>query len=272
MVDAILLVLREVLEATFIITILMVMSQKLTIAFNWVVYALVLGGLSSWLLAHYTYAVTVALNGTGQEWMNALLYICVILALILIALVIAPLLFSSPRQIKYLPLANKPSSSAENLLRVSITIAIGLSLAREVSEIWIYLGGFLYQPKLLQSALTGATIGIGIGLSLGVILYYSLAFMSARKFLHLFFAFLILLCGGLSTQVARQLMQMGIIDAGTPLWDTSGVLSEHSWIGELLYALSGYDSSPNAVQAIFYGIAVAPLLFALLWNWYRRKD
>jgi len=49
--------------------------------------------------------------------------------------------------------------------------SVGLSLAREVAEIWIYLGGFLHQPDVLQPALTGSAIGIGIGISLGIIIF-----------------------------------------------------------------------------------------------------
>ncbi|HEY8940248.1 MAG TPA: FTR1 family protein [Cellvibrio sp.] len=269
MVDAILLILREVLEAALIITMLLVMSRKLSIAFSWIIPALVLGVLSSWLLAHYAYAIADALNGTGQEWINALLYLSVIVSFIVIASIIAPLIFNTPALIQYL-LPTKDSIKPYRKLLFCSVFAVGLSLAREVAEIWIYVGGFLHQRDLLQSALIGGAIGIGIGISLGVITYYLLVFISARKFLKILFIFFILLCGGLSMQVARQLLQIGILNSAAPLWDTSHIINEHSWLGELLYALIGYDSSPNAIQVIFYWIAVMPLLLVLLWNWHRR--
>ena len=140
-----------------------------------------------------------------------------------------------------------------------------------MAEIWIYIGGFLHQPSLLQPALIGGAIGVGIGVSLGVITYYLLVFISARVFLQILFVFLMLLCGGLSMQIARQLMQIGILTSASPLWDTSSIVNEHSWLGELLYALIGYDSSPNSIQIIFYCIAITPLLLTLLWNWLRRN-
>lgn len=73
-------------------------------------------------------------------------------------------------------------------------------------------------------------------------------------------------------QIAKQLLQIGILDSTEPLWDSSGIVNEHSWQGELLYALIGYDASPAAIQIIFYCLAISPLLLAAIWNWYHRKN
>ncbi len=271
MVDAILLVLREVLEAALIITILMVMSRKLSVSLQWIAAALVLGVISSWALAHYAYTIADALEGTGQEWMNASLYFLVVLAFILIAATIAPLIFTTPKQLIYLSSATT-STRRRRLFTGCALFAVGLSLAREVAEIWIYFGGFVQQPDKLQSALIGGAIGLGIGASLGAITYYLLVFISVRRFLDFLFVFLLLLSGGLSMQIAKQLMQIGVLDSTEPLWDSSQLVNEHSWVGELLYALIGYDSSPSAMQVIFYGIAITPLVLILAWNWSRRNQ
>lgn len=270
MVDAILLVLREVLEAALIITMLMVMSRKLSASLQWIAAALVLGVASSWALAHYAYTIADALEGTGQEWVNASLYFLVVLAFILIAATIAPFIFSTPKQLIYLSPTATPAHRRRLFVGCAL-FAVGLSIAREVAEIWIYLGGFAQQPDKLQSALIGGAIGLGIGASLGVITYYLLVFISVRRFLYLLFAFLLLLCGGLAMQIAKQLMQIGVLDSTEPLWDTSQLINEHSWVGELLYALIGYDSSPSAIQVIFYGLAITPLVVTLVWNWSRRN-
>lgn len=268
MVDAILLVLREVLEAALIITMLMVMSRKFSANLYWIPAALLLGTLSSWVLAHYAYSIADAFDGRGQELTNALLYLLVVLSFFVIAYVIAPVLFRTPAHIAYLP---PTQTGARHLLIYSSVFAVGLSLAREVAEIWIYLGGFSEQPDILQSALIGGAIGLGIGASLGAITYYLLVFISVRRFLYLLFAFLMLLSGGLAMQIAKQLMQIGVLDSTQPLWDSSHIINEHSWAGELLYALIGYDSSPSSVQVIFYGVAIVPLLAILTRSWSRRN-
>lgn len=270
MVDAILLVLREVLEAALIITMLMVMSRKLSISLTWVVAALTLGAVSSWLLARYAYQIADAFGGTGQELTNALLYLLVVLSFIVIAAIIAPLLFSTPPGVRFLS-PTTTNNKYRRLLIGSAVFAVGLSLAREVAEIWIYLGGFAQQPDKLQSALIGGAIGMGIGVSLGAITYYLLVFIAARKFLYALFIFLTLLCGGLAMQIAKQLLQIGVLNSAAPLWDSSTLINEHSWLGELLYALIGYDSTPSAAQVIFYGLAITPLIIAVIWNWQHRN-
>lgn len=271
MVDAILLVLREVLEAALIITMLMVMTRKLSMSLSWVVAALLLGTASSWLLANYAYQIADAFDGTGQEWTNALLYLLVVLSFIVIALIIAPLLFNAAPRIRFLS-PTVIDNKYHRLLISSAVFSVGLSLAREVAEIWIYLGGFMQQPDKLQSALIGGAIGVGIGVSLGAITYYLLVYISARRFFYLLFGFFTLLCGGLSMQIAKQLLQIGMLDSAAPLWDTSSIVNEHSWLGELLYALIGYDSSPGAIQVIFYWLAITPLMLAAVWNWQHRKS
>jgi high-affinity iron transporter len=150
-------------------------------------------------------------------------------------------------------------------------IIVSFSLAREGSEIWIYLSSFTHKSDMLVSALIGAAIGTGIGMSLGAITYYVFSFMSKRFFLPIFLIVISLLAGGLSMQIAKQLMQIGLLDSGAPLWDSSFLVNEHSWLGELLYALLGYDSRPAPVQGIFYVLSIAPILLASLWHAWRLR-
>ena len=258
---------REVLEAALIITMLLVLSRKLSLTFSWAVPALILSVLFSWILAHYAYAITEAWGGTGQEWANALLYLLVIFSFIAIAWIISPVLFTTTAETEYLSSPKNRITRHKKLLFINLVSAVSLSLAREASEILIYLEGFLHQPHALKSALIGSFIGLGVGVSLGAITYYLFVFASTRLSLRIIFILLVFLCGGLSTQIARQLMQIGVLNSTTPLWNTSRIINEHSWLGELLYALFGYDSSPNSAQIIFYLIAVIPLLIILTASW-----
>lgn len=277
MVDALLVVLREALEAALYILMLLVMSRKLSIALSWVIPAVLFGIIGSWSLAQYAYEIADALEGTGQEWINVLLYLCVTISFSIIALIITQLIFSTPNHIEYLAFPEKTHNSTfkiqksqEKLLVICAFFSVGLSITRETTEIWIYLSGFVTDPEKLQSALVGSALGLWIGTCIGVIAYYLLVFISARKFLYLLFAFLVFLCGGISMQIAKQLMQIGVLESA-PLYDISSILSEYSWLGELLYELFGYSSSPSAVQIIFYWLSVIPLLFGLLWSWYRKN-
>lgn len=268
MVDAILLVLREVLEAALIISLLFALSRKLLLQSYWLGMALILGLICSWLMAYFAYQISDALAGTGQEWLNAFLYLLVIVAFWLIAFSIFNISSLPHFKNSSSPAANVSNVSesipGKTLLLCSCVLVVSLSLAREVAEIWIYYSGFLFQPDLLRSAITGGVIGLGIGISLGVITFYLLVFISARYFLNIFYLLLILICGALAMQIAKQLLQIGVLDSSIPLWDSSFIVSERSWLGELLYALMGYDATPGSAQIILYCAAVLPILLLML--------
>ncbi len=267
MLDAVLLVLREVLEAALIISLLLALSNQFQLHFRWSFIALAIGIFGSWLLAHYAYEIADAVEGTGQELLNAVLYVSVVICVIALGL----LILSSAHQSVTSPLNQKFTTRHPSLIYSLFIIIVSFSLAREGSEIWIYLSSFTRQPNLLTSAFIGAAIGTGIGMSLGAITYYAFTFMSKRFFLPVFLIVISLLAGGLSMQIAKQLMQIGLLESGTPLWDSSFLVNEHSWLGELLYALLGYDSRPAPVQGIFYIFTVAPILLASLWHVWRLR-
>jgi high-affinity iron transporter len=261
MLDAVLLVLREVLEAALIISLLLALSHQFQLRFGWSLYAIVAGIAGSWLLAHYAYEISDAFEGTGQELLNAVLYCLVVICFVILSVLI-------------LSNTTKTTSSYfrhQHLTQSLFIVIVSLSLAREVSEIWIYLSGFAQQPQLITSAFIGAAIGTGIGMSLGAITYYLFSFMSRRLFIPIFLIVISLLAGGLSMQIAKQLMQIGLLESGTPLWDSSFLVNEHSWAGELLYALLGYDSRPAPVQGIFYALTLTPIIFASVYYSLRTR-
>jgi len=270
MLDAVLLILREVLEAALILSLLLAISNKLQLSYRWSFFALLAGIAGSWLLAHYAYDIADAMDGTGQELLNAVLYCAVVLSVILLGLLILPLAFTSSKNPSS---ANnlKPHLDQHTLFYLLFIIIVSFSLMREGAEIWIYLSAFDHQADAMSSALIGAAVGAGIGMSLGAIIYYVFVFMRINYFLPVFIAVITLLAGGLSMQIAKQLMQIDLLDSGTPLWDSSFLVNEHSWLGELLYALIGYDSRPTPIQGFFYLLTVAPILLACVWHAWRLR-
>lgn len=265
MLDAVLLILREVLEAALILSLLLALSNKLQLGYRWSFFALMTGVAGSWLLAHYAYDIADAMDGTGQELLNAALYCAVILSVILLGLLILPLAFSPATSVSTI------APDKHTLFYLLFIIIVSFSLMREGAEIWIYLSAFDHNVDAMSSALIGAAVGAGIGMSLGAIIYYVFAFMHRTYFLPVFITVITLLAGGLAMQVAKQLMQIGLLDSGTPLWDSSFLVNEHSWVGELLYALVGYDSRPAPVQGFFYLVTVAPIVVASLWCAWRLR-
>lgn len=271
MVDAVLLVLREVLEAALIMSLLLALSHKLQLRFRWSLSALLLGFMGSWILAQYTYEITDAMDGTGQELLNAVLYFSVVLSVVVLSVLILPLAFAPPLATHRRTPDSPESGSRHKLIYGLFIIIVSFSVAREGSEIWIYLSGFTNQSDTISSVYIGAAIGAGIGVSLGAITYYAFAFMHKKYFVPVFLVVITLLAGGLSMQIAKQFLQIGLLNSTAPLWDSSFLVNEHSWLGELLYALLGYDARPAPIQGIFYLLTVSPILLAWVWHTWRLR-
>lgn len=269
MVDALLLVFREVLEAATLISLLLALCHKLQLNYRWVLAAIGCGALGSWLMAHNAYAIADAVEGAGQELLDCTLYLAVILCIISLSLaVLSPQSSSTPQTHKLLSIPAKNNGLIYSLL----ILTVSCSATREGSEIIIYLSSFSEDSTVFYSALIGGVIGAGIGISMGAIAYYCFAFMPNTLFLPIFLLVITLITGGLAMQIAKQLMQIGWLDSTAPIWDSSFLVSEESWLGAFLYALIGYDAKPTATQGIFYILAITPIVLGTGWHYWRLRE
>jgi high-affinity iron transporter len=246
MLDAVMLVLREVLEAALFISLLLALGLHLGLRWRWERVAIPLGLFASWLLSQAAYRLAEAFDGIGQELANGALYATAILSFIALNTLIVPAILGRP-------IATPPKQRAAYLLFILIVVC---SMAREGSEVWIYLSSFAGAPAAMSAAVMGGLIGAGIGLSLCALVYYAFAFLGRRTFLIVFFLLSTLVAGGLSMQLAKLGLQIGWLDSGRPIWDTTWLVDERSWFGQFLHALFGYDSNPDTLQAAFHAAAL----------------
>lgn len=260
MLDAVMLVLREVLEAALFVSLLLALGRRLSLPWRWELVAIPLGLGLSWWASRWAYEVAEAFDGIGQELLNAALYAVAIACFIALNTLLVPSFLDRN--------ARSPNPVALYLLFVAI---VTVSMAREGSEVWIYLSSFAGAPAAMSAAVTGGLIGAGIGLSMSALVYYGLSFLRRRAFLLLFFALVTLVAGGLAMQLARLGLQVGMLDSGPRLWDTGGWISERSWLGQLLHALFGYDANPDTTQAMFYFAALMAVATGVAIQLLRRR-
>lgn len=245
MLHSVILVLREVLEAALIISLLLALSRHLRLPLLWSAWAMA-GGLLGALGLCLSYgAITQLADGMGQEWLNALLLLGVVLA---------------GNGLCYALIVRVPRIEGWRLLLVG---PILLSIAREATEVLLYFSSFSAHEQLYP-VLLGGVIGLGIGLSLGCMCYYALVLLRWSRFRGVCLLLLLLVVGGQAVQMAKELMQSGLLSASLPVWNSSGLIAESSILGELLTALLGYEATPTREQLLFYGLAVLPILGMLL--------
>lgn len=88
-------------------------------------------------------------------------------------------------------------------------------------------------------------------------LYRSLLTIPTRYFFSVTRWMILLLAAGMASQAAGFLNQAGLLPALKPmLWDTSGILTIRSIVGQLLHILVGYDPRPSGIQMVFYAVTL----------------
>lgn len=100
----------------------------------------------------------------------------------------------------------------------------------------------------ITALLTGGTIGVAIGASVGAIIYYLLVMMPDRTANRVFPVILALIASGMSLQAATYLVQAGWLPATPAVWDSLFLVAEDSLAGQLLYALFDYEATPDRFQ------------------------
>ncbi|KKN69452.1 hypothetical protein LCGC14_0440890 [marine sediment metagenome] len=257
LLNAVIIVLREVIEASLIISLFLAFSQRFNHGRPWLLNTFLLGLIGAAIYAFNIEQLSQSFDGVGQELTNAGIQIIIYLVLLV-----------------FLMTAMRRPLTAFDSILITIMMIIGVVFAavREGSEIIIYIHGFVTVPDLLESVLLGSAIGAGIGVSIGICIYYLLINMPVKISAKVGYLLIVLLAGSMISQTVQQLTQADWIVSQYPLWDTSTWISEHSVTGQLLYAVIGYEATPTAIQVTAYLLA---LLFIILlsgysWNYNRR--
>ena len=248
LLNSVVIVIREALEAALMISILLALSRLLDLRIRWIASALVLGLLSAIAYGYSLPVISDLFDGVGQEVVNATLQYLVFALLVVCLYHIAD---------------NRHSTASEHgSLPAIMAVAVVLAIAREGSEILVFLSGFLQSRDFLASVAIGSAIGAIIGISVGVLFYYLLLALPAKRSLPAAAILLSLVGAGMCAQATRLLIQADWVSASGALWDSSGWLPEQSTFGQLLYALIGYEASPSAPEAGAYLFSLAAMAAA----------
>ena len=252
LLTSVVLILQETLEAALLVSMLAALALQLELRLRWLV-----AGLASGLLVASTYAanlqrVSESFDYMGQELLNAGLQGLVALLVVALAWSVS----SSCRKGK------GAGAGAERVFAVCAGAAVALSIGREGSEILIYLDGFLAQETRAQAVLLGASIGLGIGISAGLLMFYGLWSLAQRRAVLLTLGLLALFAGNMLSQASVELAQADLLPGAGTVWDSGTWLPEQSIAGHLLYALVGYEATPSAAQLLAYAAGVIAVLVA----------
>lgn len=252
LLNSVILVLQETLEAALLVSVLLAISYRKWQTVMWLPLGLVAGLVLALVYASQMHVISEWFDYVGQEVVNALLQFAIAVPAMLCAwaLVSSGQAASVERQAR--------------LFSLCAGMAVALAITREGSEVLMYLGGFLRVADYFQPVMIGSLIGFGIGLSIGLLLFYGLLLLSGTWARRSVVFLLALFSGNMLSQAVLQLTQADWIPAAGALWNTSGWISETSITGQLMYALVGYEATPSPHQVVAYASGVV-LVYAAVW-------
>lgn len=249
LLDAVVIVLREVLEAALLISLLLALGMLSEMGRRWLWVAFVVGGLAAVGYAANIASISESFDYAGQELLNASLQGCIWLA------VLGLFVISQRRPYR------------KSLLALLMALTVALALARELSEILLYVQSYGEASGNMPTVLAGALIGLITGSSVGVLMYFSLLWLGQPRIIsNVAHGLLAVVIGGILTQSVSLLEQVDYLPALAPLWDSSSWLPERSLAGQLLYALLGYEATPSAWHLAAYLLGLGSLAAVFFWQ------
>lgn len=267
-INASIVIWRECLEAILIVGIFFsLLSQKPSYAqTKKYLYAGVVGGVTlSMLIAYFIQHAYSELEGLALDYFEITL---LVVASIMMTHMCLWMKHNSKKFIGEAKSKFESALSSRRLIGISVLTAI--AIAREGSEIAIFLYSFVSQSQNAQD-LSQLTVASVLGFALAAVTGY-VYFISLKKFnLKIFFQvtsiFLLMTASSLMLDAVRRLLQMDLISVGIdPVWDTSWLVSDGGLAGKFLATLVGYESQPALVV-----IATATLFWAIALSLYFRS-
>jgi high-affinity iron transporter len=248
LLDAILIVLRETLEAGVLVSVLAALGRQRQLSLRWLWSAFGLGIAGALLLAFNLRTISDWFDGVGQEVVNAALQYGVYTLLL-------TLLIAWRR-------------GHRQLQQRAMIGAVALSVIREGSEVFLFFSAYLQASSELARALTSGFVGLMIGVSVGILIYFTLTLALPERWSARVQAIMLpLLAAGMATQATQLLLQADWLPTSQPLWDSSALLAENSLTGQLAYAVFGYEATPTVAECITY---IGALVLIICAQWLSR--
>jgi len=266
----ILIVFREVLEAALIIGIVAAATRGIEGRSRWILGGIGIGVAGAVVVALFADGIGNMASGVGQELFNAAILFAAVIMLAWHAIWMS----QHGRELAAHATSVGRAVHEGTAPVFALMVLVLLAVLREGSEVVLFLYGMAAAGGTESSQmLAGATLGLALGTMMGFGMYFGLLRIPLRHFFTATNWLILLLAAGMAAQGARYLVQADLLPSlGSPVWDTSHVLSEHSLLGQMLHTLVGYDATPSGIQIVFY-LATATLIAMgmLRWNAARPK-
>lgn len=265
MVAALLITLREGLEAALIMGIVLSVLRKLGQSNRQkLVWAGVAAAIAVSIVAGEALnALGVAFEGRSEEIFEGL-------AMLLAASVLTWMIFWMQRQ------GRRVQAKLEADVRQAVQTGkawalFGLAfvaVVREGIETVLFLAAAAFSSTPTQT-LIGGVLGLLIAVALGWLIFAAGRRLNVRAFFRVTSVLLVLFAAGLLAHSVHELQEASLLPTWIEhVWDTNHILDENSAVGSFLQALLGYNSNPSLLEVaayLFYFLVIG----AATWHGWR---
>lgn len=129
------------------------------------------------------------------------------------------------------------------------------------SNFLLYFNGFLNQLDALQAMSLGTLLGLGICLSLAILLFFFMQALRSRFGNIAPWVVLLVFASGQLMNSLHLLVQVDLLPASAAIWNSEWLVDDESEYGHLLNVLFGYVATPTVLQMSVFSAAIClPLL------------
>ncbi|MCH9753375.1 MAG: FTR1 family protein [Alphaproteobacteria bacterium] len=239
---------REILEVSLLLGIISAATEGVKNRFLYINSGIVAGIFGSIIIAACANYIFESFDGYGQEISNAT--ILLISASMIIWTVVW--MQNAHRDTKS-KLSNCIDS--DNISLFSISIITAMAILREGSEIVMFSYGIITASNdSAYSLFIGGILGSITAIITGIFLYRGIISISGKYLFKVTSIMLSLIAAGMASQAANLLASSEIIPIyQNPLWNSSWLISQNSFLGSVLNTFTGYIDNPTALEISFYG-------------------
>jgi high-affinity iron transporter len=253
MMGSAVIIFREVLEAALIVAIVLGVTRDVTNRSRWVAGGIILGIVAAIISASFAEMISTAVDGRGQELLNATILLAAVVMLTWHNVWMSSHGRALASQMKVL--GQHVSMGAKPLS--ALALVTFFAVFREGAETVLFLYSLIASGAGSSGLLTGGILGLIGGIAVGWLLYRGLLSIPIGHFFKVTGWLILLLAAGLAANAAGYLYQANLVPVLVPqVWDTSWLLSQDSWLGELLHILVGYNDRPSGIQLLFYAVTL----------------
>jgi len=251
------IVFREVLEASLIISIVLAASYGVPGRNRWVTGGVLGGVAGAGLVALFAATIADAFQGNGQELLNATVLILAVCMLGWHNIWMSSHASAFAGEAKAL---GREVATGQRPL-AALAMITGAATLREGAETVLFVFSVASSsPEGTPALFAGGLIGLAGGAAMGAGLYFGLLRIPLRRLFIVTSWMVLFLAGGLASQAAGFLVQANILPPlGQRVWDSSALLTESSVPGRILHTLVGYTAQPQGIQLIAFAVTIAAI-------------